>query len=407
MGLPRERIAILTGDMERRERLELVRRAKSGEIDVIISTLVGEEGIDIPEAGLLVMTDTPRSPLRFYQRLGRLIRMSSPRRMKYLVVSLTPRTIEYWDLEDALWKLYMEGVDVSYVIINIGEKTPSARIVDTINDFARIYNDVSIPYTILAFGQEFGNPLTYILNMIKSREELSAIVQRTMPEWGFSIETEEDFDRAVLHILAFSILGWGEAKKIFKPIDDAINRSRFSKEFGKAVREGKILYIYDADMLSEIISYRLQELYETCLNKGEKICYDTFFRIDRKSILRLFTRVFIRSNIASITERIRKRLERLREYLDDARRSNILIEYTIYASKGGYNEQSESLSPKLLIRLNLGDASIRLDAQINYYDISKELYRDENITRLIEENLLAIGYEASKKLLNNLREGMG
>ena len=160
-------------------------------------------------------------------------------------------------------------------------------------------------------------------------------------------------------------------------------------------------------MLSEIISYRLQELYETCLDKGEKICYDTFFRIDRKSILRLFTRVFLRSNIASITERIRKRLERLREYLDDAKRSNILIEYTIYASKGGYNEQSESLLPKLLIRLNLGDASIRLDAQINYYDISKELYRDENITRLIEENLLAIGYEASKKLLDNLHEGIG
>ena len=193
MGLPRERVAILTGDLERRERLELVRRAKSGEIDVIILTLVGEEGIDIPEAGLLVMTDTPRSPLRFYQRLGRLIRMSSPRGVKYLVVSLTPRTIEYWDLEDTLWKLYMEGVDVSYVIINIGEKTPSARIVDTINDFARIYNDVSIPYTILAFGQGLGNPLAYILNTIKSRKELKAIVQRTMLEWGFSIETEEDF----------------------------------------------------------------------------------------------------------------------------------------------------------------------------------------------------------------------
>lgn len=57
-----------------------------------------------------------------------------------------------------------------------------------------------------------------------------------------------------------------------------------------------------------------------------------------------------------------------------------------------------------MIRLDLDNAWIRLDAQINYYDIGKKLCKDKNITELIETNLLAIGYEASRKFLDLLCE---
>ena len=130
------------------------------------------------------MTDVPKSPLRFYQRLGRLIRMSSPRGIKYLVVSLIPKTVEYRDLEDALWDLYMEGVDVSYVIVNISEKAPSARVLDIVNGFTQIYKGASILYTLLAFGQELSNPLNHIFNVIKSRKDLVTIIQENMKNWG-------------------------------------------------------------------------------------------------------------------------------------------------------------------------------------------------------------------------------
>ncbi|WP_253823085.1 DEAD/DEAH box helicase [Acidianus sp. RZ1] len=55
-----ERVALLTGDSSKEERQTLVNKAKKGEIDVIVSTIVGEEGIDIPEAKLLIMTDVPK-----------------------------------------------------------------------------------------------------------------------------------------------------------------------------------------------------------------------------------------------------------------------------------------------------------------------------------------------------------
>ncbi len=53
MGFSDDEVAVLTSDTKKEERLKLVKKAKSGEVDVIISTLVGEEGVDIPEAGLL------------------------------------------------------------------------------------------------------------------------------------------------------------------------------------------------------------------------------------------------------------------------------------------------------------------------------------------------------------------
>ena len=398
IGLPRRRIVILTSDMRREERLELIKRAKSGEIDVIISTLVGEEGVDIPEAGLLIMTDVPKSPLRFYQRIGRLIRMSSRQGMKYLVVMLTPKTVEYWDLEDALWNLYMEGVDISYIVVNINDKAPSARVVDIINNFTRVYSDKSIPYTILAFGKELSNPLNYILNVVKSRKDLVIIVRETMRKWGFKIKSEEDIDEAIFYILTFHMFRWGNAKKIFEPLDNAVNKSRFSREFSKAVREGRIFYIYDVGMLSEIIDYELQRLYK------RQRYYNELFRIDRKSILRLFARVFPYDNINYIIDKLEERLDKHKEYLNEAKKNGLLRDYRLRVSWGAYNRQAKTLTPKIIIYLNLGNTWIELDAQINYHDISEKILRNKNITKLIETNLLAIGYEASKRFLNHLYE---
>ena len=401
MGFSDEEVAVLTSDMGREERLELVKKAKDGKISVIISTLVGEEGVDIPEAGLLVMMDVPKSPLRFYQRLGRLIRMSSPQKIKYLVVSLTPKTVEYWDLEDALWNLYSEGVDISYIIVNLREKTPSSRVLDILNEFSRISNE-PVQYTLLAFGWELGNPLTYITEFIKKRKELAELVRKHMIEWGFTVRSEEDLDAGIYYLLTFHMFRWGDVKKVFKSIDNAVNKSRFSREFSRAIREKKIFYIYDVGMLSEIVSYQLQRLYRSCISYNR--CSDEFFRIDRKSILRLFTRAFPYNNIDDVIHKIQKRLEKNKNDLEEAKQKGILQDYNVWIKWGKYNEQNKSYSPRIIISLRLDDAWIHQYAQINYFDISKDIYEDENVRELIKINLLTIGYEASKKFLDQLYE---
>jgi len=397
IGLSEERIAILTSDMRKEERLELVKKAKNGEVDVIISTLVGEEGVDIPEAGLLIMTDAPKNPLRFYQRLGRLIRMSSQQKIKYLVVSLTPKTVEYSDLDDALWNLKHEGIDVSYIIVNIDKKVPSNRVVDIINSFGRVYRDGSIPYTLLAFGQELSNPINYVLN-VANKNGLTSVIQNVMKKLRL-----EDPETAILYILRSSMISWvdSDIKKIFEAIDDDVNRGSFSKEFDKAIRERKIFYAYDIGMMSEILSRGLQKLYET---PTDYIRCDEFFRIDHKSILRLFTRAFPYDNIGYIIEKLEARLNTLEESLDKAKKSGLLKDYRIRVSQERYNERAKALLLKVKIYLKLDNIIIELGAQINYYDIDEELLKDENVGKLINTNLLVIGYEASKRFLDYLYE---
>lgn len=395
------RVAVLTSDMKKEERRKLMDKAKSGNIDIIISTLVGEEGIDIPEAGLLVMTDTPKNPLRFYQRIGRLIRGSRRQeKIKYLIITLTPKTIEYGDLEEALWNLcFREGVDLSYVVINIEKKTLSGRVLDIINRFSKIYHNISIPYTLLAFGQELSDPLNYIFNLVKSRKEYVDKIKKAL-EWRMRVESDEDLDEAIFTILTFYMIRSDDVKEIFKPIDKTVNKSTFSKSFNQAIREGKIFYIYNVEAVAEIINRRLQKLYKDYISGGKKYAHDKFFRIDRKSILRLFTEAFPYNNINHIIDKLSGRRKKHEEYLDRMVKSKLLEKPHIWVDMGKYNQKNKSLSPQVIISLSLNNIWIELNTLINYYDLSEKLYGDKAVKELIEENLYAIGYEAVRKFID-------
>ncbi|NXD34449.1 FANCM protein, partial [Copsychus sechellarum] len=54
-----------------REQLEVVRRFREGGYNTLVSTCVGEEGLDIGEVDLIVCLDAQRSPVRLVQRMGR------------------------------------------------------------------------------------------------------------------------------------------------------------------------------------------------------------------------------------------------------------------------------------------------------------------------------------------------
>ncbi|KAI8377641.1 uncharacterized protein BYT42DRAFT_515772 [Radiomyces spectabilis] len=50
---------------------QLIDRFKRGELNVIVATSIGEEGLDIGEVDLIVCYDTQNSPIRMLQRMGR------------------------------------------------------------------------------------------------------------------------------------------------------------------------------------------------------------------------------------------------------------------------------------------------------------------------------------------------
>ncbi|KAE9992475.1 hypothetical protein EG327_008864 [Venturia inaequalis] len=57
--------------MSQKKQLDVTQKFKSGEYNVLISTSVGEEGLDIGEVDLIICYDSKSSPIRLLQRMGR------------------------------------------------------------------------------------------------------------------------------------------------------------------------------------------------------------------------------------------------------------------------------------------------------------------------------------------------
>ncbi|KAI6005074.1 hypothetical protein F5J12DRAFT_921301 [Pisolithus orientalis] len=54
-----------------KEQLEVIRKFKAGEFNVLVSTSIGEEGLDIGEVDMIVCYDAQKTPIRMLQRVGR------------------------------------------------------------------------------------------------------------------------------------------------------------------------------------------------------------------------------------------------------------------------------------------------------------------------------------------------
>ncbi|KAJ7900095.1 P-loop containing nucleoside triphosphate hydrolase protein [Mycena olivaceomarginata] len=57
--------------LAQKEQLELIKKFKAGEFNVLVATSIGEEGLDIGEVDLIVCYDAQKTPIRMLQRLGR------------------------------------------------------------------------------------------------------------------------------------------------------------------------------------------------------------------------------------------------------------------------------------------------------------------------------------------------
>ncbi|KAF8213318.1 hypothetical protein K438DRAFT_1902438 [Mycena galopus ATCC 62051] len=57
--------------MTQKEQLDVIKRFKAGEFNVLVATSIGEEGLDIGEVDLIVCYDAQKTPIRMLQRLGR------------------------------------------------------------------------------------------------------------------------------------------------------------------------------------------------------------------------------------------------------------------------------------------------------------------------------------------------
>ena len=234
---------------------------------------MGEEGIDIPSAGLLIMMDLYKSELKFYQRLGRLLRKGKGK-LKYLVMILTPETQEYDNADIPMERLLDEGVDLSYVIENFqyfirkrgahkAAEEEIRRIIEKENrlyvpinylsrnilDFSSLIKEISLP-------ESLGDPVEVLFNVRKWRklEKEARLGIREEIESIAEYETSEMVGRANL-----------------------------------ALARGSLIYIYDPEALSTILL--------AIFNRIKEGGYKSGWKLGKRGILSLFFHLIVSSII--------------------------------------------------------------------------------------------------------------
>ncbi len=81
--------------LSQREQKEMLNEFRAGKINVIISTSIGEEGLDLPEVSLVVFYEPIPSAIRKIQRAGRTARLK-PGKIVTLVTQKTRDETYYW-----------------------------------------------------------------------------------------------------------------------------------------------------------------------------------------------------------------------------------------------------------------------------------------------------------------------
>ncbi len=121
---------LIRGRMRREELLEALDRARR-EAEIVVSTSAGEEGVDLPEADVLVLWSILASPLKFVQRHGRVLRATGLKYQRYVVYVVTVDTVDVDSLVDSLEIARKLGIDVpidSSVIDRLWRRTTRATI---------------------------------------------------------------------------------------------------------------------------------------------------------------------------------------------------------------------------------------------------------------------------------------
>ena len=426
LGVSSNRVVVLTGDLDKEERKRIIHKASQGLIDIIISTRVGEEGIDIPEAGLLVMADLTPSEIRFYQRLGRLLRLSSKEKIKYLIVTPTPKTREYHSLTEAIENLKIEGVDVSFLIIDIKGKGIGARLTDMVKDLIDETKRATISFTELLFKKTWISSTEAIKEILQQNPHLiSKAKQALIQPWVLPDGTvfkekpcreEElkDIDsiaEKIAYYMSSYIIGAKALKKLFESIEKTIIPNNISNLIQDAIYNRQLSYIYDPELLSDFIAPNLVRAIKQRLEERQYYPKDITVAVNRKILLVLTMRFFPYENKDKIIKMLNEIVEVAKNNIEGileqaSMQKNINIEYDIHVNSRIYrlnekNEKNKLITAKIYGGLNINNTYIPFMILISYYYF-KSLKAANELKDLVEANLEAIAYKTVLKLLNEL-----
>ena len=91
--------------LSQKEQKEIIEKFKSGELNVLVATSIGEEGLDLPEVSAVVFYEPIPSAIRKIQRAGRTARLS-PGKLIILITQETRDVIHHYASSARERKMY-------------------------------------------------------------------------------------------------------------------------------------------------------------------------------------------------------------------------------------------------------------------------------------------------------------
>jgi len=91
--------------LSQKEQQQIINEFKSGEVNVLTSTSIGEEGLDLPEVNCVIFYEPIPSAIRTIQRTGRTAR-SKPGKLIILMTKATRDESSYWSSVNKEKKMY-------------------------------------------------------------------------------------------------------------------------------------------------------------------------------------------------------------------------------------------------------------------------------------------------------------
>jgi len=202
---------LIRGRMGRAALRDALERARSPGTKVVVSTSAGEEGIDLPEADLLIMWSITASPLRFIQRHGRILRAREERGPpKFVTYIVTLDTIDVDSFVDAMETAVKIGIDMPVdkeVVERLWRRTARSRVIAVLEGnpmpFELLVQAVGAPAERLRRDlqrlMQHGD-VVYIYTAIGKVYAYSGDLELLEERFGEYLEPEEDTEAKVKYV---------------------------------------------------------------------------------------------------------------------------------------------------------------------------------------------------------------
>lgn len=161
---------------------KLIRRFQSGETDIILTTDVLSEGVNIPRVDSIINYDLPYNPVKLVQRAGRALRITNPK--KLYVHNFKPeedidKELDLYNRLDVRLRTILNTVGLDFVVWMMDEKKVKELHEEEMEEYLENYSEYRNKMANT-------NPDDFITPTVPEESKLDRAIRRAINKYSIS-----------------------------------------------------------------------------------------------------------------------------------------------------------------------------------------------------------------------------